>query len=384
MKNEKGNIKKWIYWFTFALAVIIVFNVLSNISYVTSWIGELIKVLMPFGIGLLIAYILFLPCKKIEEIYKRTKKNNKRRKKDNFTYRHARGLSVITTYIIALLIIVILINVIMPSVIESLTELLNNLPGYYNTAIDRINELPEDNILKSKPVLELIDSIKKIDLTSLININRIQEYLQGVVSAVSTVFNAFVAVAVSVYILLQRRTLVNFWSKVVRAFTKNETYIKIRKYFYKANDIFFKFLTSQILDSFIVGILVSIVMSIIGVKYSVLLGFMIGLFNLIPFFGAIVAVIIAIIITLFTGGLGQTLLMAVIVIILQQIDANIINPKIVGSSLKISQIVVLFAVTLGGAYFGVLGMFLAVPVFTVFKVILEDFVNDRLKKDKDI
>ena len=384
MKNEKGNIKKWIYWFTFALAVIIVFNVLSNISYVTSWIGELIKVLMPFGIGLLIAYILFLPCKKIEEIYKRTKKNNKRRKKDNFIYRHARGLSVITTYIIALLIIVILINVIMPSVIESLTELLNNLPGYYNTAIDRINELPEDNILKSKPVLELIDSIKKIDLTSLININRIQEYLQGVVSAVSTVFNAFVAVAVSVYILLQRRTLVNFWSKVVRAFTKNETYIKIRKYFYKANDIFFKFLTSQILDSFIVGILVSIVMSIIGVKYSVLLGFMIGLFNLIPFFGAIVAVIIAIIITLFTGGLGQTLLMAVIVIILQQIDANIINPKIVGSSFKISQIVVLFAVTLGGAYFGVLGMFLAVPVFTVFKVILEDFVNDRLKKDKDI
>ena len=111
-----------------------------------------------------------------------------------------------------------------------------------------------------------------------------------------------------------------------------------------------------------------------------LLGFMIGLFNLIPYFGAIIAVVIAIIITLFTGGLGQTILMAVVVIILQQIDANIINPKIVGSSLKISQIVVLLAVTLGGAYFGVLGMFLSVPMFTVFKVILEDFVNDKLKK----
>lgn len=373
MKEEKNNIKKWIYWFTFAVAVIIVFNVLSNISNVTTWIGEFIKILMPFGIGLLIAYILYLPCRKVESIYKKAKKKR-------FVYKHARGLSIVTIYIIVLIIIIILLNVIMPAVIESLTDLLNNLPGYYNTAIERINSLPEDNILKSEPVLELINSIREIDLTSLINIDRIQEYVQGVISAVGTIFNIFIAVVVSVYILAQRRQLVDFWAKVVRAFTKKDTYLKIRNYFNKANEIFFSFLTSQILDSLLVGVLVSIAMSIIGVKYSVLLGFMIGLFNLIPYFGAIIAVVIAIIITLFTGGLGQTILMAVVVIILQQIDANIINPKIVGSSLKISQIVVLLAVTLGGAYFGVLGMFLAVPMFTVFKVILEDFVNDKLKK----
>ena len=373
MKEEKGIIKKWIYWFTFSVAVIIIFNVLSNITNVTNWIGELLKILMPFGIGLLIAYILYLPCRKMESIFRKTKKKR-------FIHKHARSLSIVAVYVIALIIIIILLNVIMPAVIESLTDLLNNLPGYYNAAIEQINSLPENKILKSEQVVELINSIKEIDLTSLINLNKIQEYVQGVISAVGTIFNIFVSFVVSVYILVQRRQLVDFWSKVVRAFAKKNTYLKIRKYFYKANDIFFTFLTSQIIDGIVIGILVSIAMTIIGVKYSVLLGFMIGLFNLIPYFGAIIAVVIAIIITLFTGGIGKTILMAIMVIILQQIDANIINPKIVGNSLKISQLVVLFAVTLGGAYFGVLGMFLAVPIFTVFKVILEDFVNDRLKK----
>lgn len=106
---------------------------------------------------------------------------------------------------------------------------------------------------------------------------------------------------------------------------------------------------------------------IMGIQYAVLLGFMIGLFNLIPYFGAIIAVIIAGIITIFTGGLDQAIWMVIIVTILQQIDANIINPKITGDSLKISPLLVIFAVTVGGAYFGVLGMFLAVPIATVIK-----------------
>ena len=159
-------------------------------------------------------------------------------------------------------------------------------------------------------------------------------------------------------------------------------YQKIRKYFNRGNEIFFKFLTSQILDAILVGILVSIAMTILKVKYAVLLGFLIGLFNLIPYFGAIVAVSIAIIVTILTGGFGKAVLMAVVVIILQQIDANIINPKIVGDSLKISPLLVIFAVTLGGAYFGVLGMFLAVPVIAVIKIILTDFIEYKNRTEE--
>ena len=153
---------------------------------------------------------------------------------------------------------------------------------------------------------------------------------------------------------------------------KEETCTKLGKYFRNGNEIFFKFLTSQMIDALIVGIVVSIAMLILNVKYAVLLGFLIGLFNLIPFFGAIIAVGIAIIVTLLTDGIGKAIAMAIVVIILQQIDANIINPKIVGNSLEISQLLVIFAVTIGGAYFGVLGMFLAVPVMTVIKMVIED------------
>ena len=125
-------------------------------------------------------------------------------------------------------------------------------------------------------------------------------------------------------------------------------------------------------------------MSIIGVKYSVLLGFMIGLFNIIPYFGAIVAVALSVLITVITGGLSQAIIMAIVVIILQQIDANIINPKIVGNSLKISPLLIIFAVTVGGAYFGFLGMFLAVPVAAVLKIVINDYVEFKLKEKYNV
>ena len=113
-----------------------------------------------------------------------------------------------------------------------------------------------------------------------------------------------------------------------------------------------------------------------------MLGFLIGLFNVIPYLGAIVAVLIASIITIFTGGLTQALIMLVAVIVLQQIDANIINPKILGTSLEISPILIIFSVTILGAYFGVLGMFLAVPIAAMIKVLLIDFIDDKNKSKK--
>lgn len=96
---------------------------------------------------------------------------------------------------------------------------------------------------------------------------------------------------------------------------------------------------------------------------------------MIPYFGAIIAVIIATIITFITGGGSQAVWMLIITTILQQIDANIINPKIVGESLKISPLLVIMAVTIGGAYFGVLGMFLAVPVVAIIKLLLSDYIE---------
>ena len=116
-------------------------------------------------------------------------------------------------------------------------------------------------------------------------------------------------------------------------------------------------------------------MSIMNVKYAVLLGTLIGVFNIIPYFGAIFGILFAIVITIFTGGFKSAAILAIVIVVLQQIDANIINPRIIGNNLHISPILVIFSVTVGGAYFGPLGMFLGVPILAIIKEIVLDFIN---------
>ena len=376
MNEVKRNFSKWMYWFLLAVAVILVYKFLDNFTAIGDAIGNFFSVIAPFLVGALIAYLLYIPASRIEKIFLKSKKKIIKKK--------ARGLSVLITFILAILVIILLVNVILPVVVESIVELVNNFQGYWNTAVNRLNNLPEDSILKSEKVTETIkqigENIQNIDLKQYINPEKITGYVKSALSVASGIFDVFVAIVVSIYILLQRGQILNFCGKLATAMFDEKTCSKIGQYVDSTNRIFFKFISSQLLDAVIVGILVTIAMSIIGVKYAVLLGFMIGLFNIIPYFGAIVAVIISILITIITGGLSQAIIMAIVVIILQQIDSNIINPKIIGNSLEISPLLVIFAVTVGGAYFGVLGMFLAVPVAAVLKIVINDWLEYKNKK----
>ena len=229
-------------------------------------------------------------------------------------------------------------------------------------------------------MLNIIVSVKNIDLKQFFNMNKLTEYAKGVINVAGKILDFFVAIIVSVYLLLQRREILEFIKKLGKAIFKENTYRNFGKYFDRTNNIFFNFLAGQLLDGIVVAIITAIAMSIMGVKYAVLLGVMIGIFNLIPYFGAIIAVVIATLITLLTGGIWQAVLMAIVVTILQQIDANIINPKILGNSLKISPLLVIFAVSLGGAYFGFWGMFLSVPVIAVLKLLITDYIEYKNKE----
>ena len=249
--------------------------------------------------------------------------------------------------------------------------------------MNKYSELPEDSVIKNNIIDEVTKMIQNINIRQYFEINKIIEYLMGALNAVTSIFEVFVAIIVSIYILLERTQIINFIKKFINAIFKENTYKNIDKYFNNSNEIFFKFIASQFLDAIIVGILVTIALSIMGVKYAPLLGFFIGLFNMIPYFGAIIAVGISVLITAITGGISQAIWMLIVVIILQQIDANIINPKIVGKSLEISPLLVILAVTIGGAYFGILGMFLAVPIIAVLKIFVEDYVNFKLKSKKE-
>lgn len=376
MNEIKKNLSKWMYYFLLGTAIIIVYKFFDNFTAIGGVIGKFFNVIAPFMAGALLAYLLYIPASRIEKMFSKSKRKLIKKK--------SRGLSVFITYVLAILVIILLVNVILPVVIDSIIELVNNFQGYWNTAIEKLNALPEDSILKSQQVEEAIksigDAIQNIDFKQYVSTERITGYIKSVLGVASGIFDVFVSIVVSVYILLQRDQIYGFFNKLTMVMFDKKTCDKIGEYIDSTNKIFFKFISSQVIDGIIVGILVTIAMSIIGVKYAVLLGFMIGLFNVIPYFGAIIAVAISILITLITGGISQTLIMAIVVIVLQQIDSNIINPKIIGNSLEISPLLVIFAVTVGGAYFGVLGMFLAVPVAAVLKILINDWLEFKNNK----
>ena len=353
MSEIRNHFKKWIYWFLLGVAIIIVYKALDNFGDVVDVIGKFFGIISPFFVGIFIAYLLYIPCKKMEEAYKKSKRK--------LIKKNARGMSIISIYFIIAILIIILVSVILPVVIESIKDLVNNIQGYFEIAINNYNNLPSDSMLKGDWAQDVITNIQNINIKQYFNLDMIVQYAIGAVNAVTSIFDIFVAVIVSVYILSERDEILGFLKKFACAIFKDRTYKNIDKYFNNSNEIFFKFIASQFLDAIVVGILVTIAMTIMGIKYAPLLGF-------------------------FIGRLTQAIWMLIVVIILQQIDANIINPKIVGQSLKVSPLLVIFAITVGGAYFGMLGMFLAVPVSAVVRILVEDYVDfklaEKIKKKK--
>ncbi|MCI8636651.1 MAG: AI-2E family transporter [Clostridia bacterium] len=374
MNEIKNRGKKWIFWFALGVALIMVFKALDNFADVMGVVGTFFDIITPFLVGIFISYLLYVPCKKIEQTYSKSKLKG--------IHKKSRMLSILTVYLIILLLLIILINFILPVVLESVMDFVNNIQTYYEIAITNYNNLPDDNILKSEIVNDTIQNIQNLDIKQYFQLEKIMSYVISAIDAVTGIFDVFVAVIVSIYILAERTQIIRFIKKLVEAIVKEKTYKNIDKYFNSSNQIFFKFIASQFLDAIIVGIMVTIAMSIMGIRYAPLLGFLIGLFNMIPYVGAIIAVGISALITLITGGLSQAIWMLIVVIILQQIDANIINPRIIGQSLKISPLLVIFAITVGGAYFGILGMFLAVPAIAVIRIVIEDYIDYKIAVKK--
>ncbi len=374
---NKFNDKKWMYWFTLAVAIILVYNLFDNIEGVSAFFGRLGDILSPFFGGILIAYILYMPVKKFESIFTKSKMKLIRKK--------SRGLSIITVFLIIISLIVIASNIIFPILTESITDFALNFETYYKEALSSYEKLPSDSILKSEEIQNVVDEIQNINIFEYINFDNVMKYAQDAINAVTGIVDIFIAIIVSIFILLQRTRIIGAIKRLINAIFEERTYKNLNKIFNNSNQVFFRFLAGQFLDAIVVGILTTIVMTIMGVEYAPLLGFLIGIFNMIPYVGAIIAVALSALITIVTGGLSQAVWMLIVVTIVQQIDANIINPKIIGNSLKISPLVVIFAITVGGAYFGILGMFLSVPVCAVFLIIIDDYIEYKnlLKKQKE-
>ena len=365
MKTEKiMGTKRWIYWVSIGTILIIIYKFFDNFTGIGKWIANLFGVLAPFLVAILISYILYKPGAKIE---KKLKKKIK----------HSRGLSIFIVYAIVFIFLFFILKFIIPVVINSIVDLVNNIQSYYNSIAT--NEIGESwaPFIKDNIIRPLVEYIQGLDFKYMLTPDKMLEYLSSAIGVVKTMFSFFIAIICSIYILDERERIVESINKFAKASMSEKGYRKFNRYFTSGNTIFFGFISSQFIDAIVVAILASITLLILKVKYAVLLGFVIGLFNLIPYFGAIVAIGIAGIITILTGGWKQALIMCIVVTIVQQLDANIINPRITGSKLNVSPLLIIFSVTIGGAYFGVIGMFLAVPVAVLIKLMVSDYIRNK-------
>lgn len=374
MREEiKNHKRQLIFLITVGIVLIVSYKALDSLGYIGMCISNFFKVISPFLVGLFMAYLLYIPERKIEEIFSNFKWN--------FIRKSKRKLGILLTYIIFIVLIVIIINFIVPILSESVNELISNTQSYYNKAIETYSNLPDDSIFKTEQIYTTLKELQNFDFKQYVSIDKITVYLKSVVGLARGIFDVFVAIVVSIYILSERDDIFAFFKRLSKAVFNEKINKYIENYFYKSNGVFFKFISSQFIDAIIVGILAVISLKIIGVKYSSLLGFTIGLFNMIPYFGAIIAIAFAAIITLITAGISKAILLLVVIVVLQQIDANIINPKIIGDSLKISPLIVILSVTVGGAYWGIVGMFLSVPIAAVLKILVNDYIESKIEKE---
>ena len=348
---------KWMPAFIFAVFAIVFYKTLDNFSEITEWISGFLRLLSPFLLGILIVYFLYIPCERLEKLYKKSIRN--------FIVKRARKLSVFSVYSALILIIALIMTFIIPILIKSLIEFAGSVPGYYKYIMDKF----PDNVI--------LNNFDMSNFYHLLDPNRLEQLGKSIMVFTSGVFKFVLSMIVSLYILLDRENIFNFFSKLSNVVFKEKVQNQLKKYLRQINKVIFAFILGKSIDSVINTVVVTSILLIFNVKYAFLLGILCGIANFIPYLGSLVAVAFVIVIALLTGGITKAITILIPLIIFQQLDGNFIEPKIMGKTLKINPLLVIFSVIAGGAYFGVTGMFLAVPVVTILKQILLEYIDSR-------
>lgn len=360
----------WIAAFLFVAAVIVFYKTVDSIPTLFRSLSFLTEILRPFVIGFAVAFILYAPTNKLEGLIERAKFSK--------VAKLARPLSIAAVYLSLVLVIVIVLSVVLPKLVGSINNLSKALPGYFETAKDFIDaHLDEEGKLLGFDVKSILNNFTPEKILSYFNTGALASYADGVFKFGSAVVDFFIALVVSVYMLLGRESLLNALSRVFSLLIPRRAMEGLKSYLHRICEIFYNFLYSQCLDALIVSILTSIAFTIIGVPYSILFGFMMGLFNLIPYFGAIIGGALTVLVTALTGHLITALIAAITIIVIQQIDGNLIQPRIVGNTVGIRPIYVLFAITVGSGLFGIWGMLLGVPIIAVIRMLILDLIAYR-------
>ncbi|ACD24222.1 AI-2E family transporter [Clostridium botulinum] len=366
--NEKYNTIS-MYSFIVVSAIIVFYLSIAEFGSLLGKISGIIVILQPFIIGFSIAYILNFILKFYE------KKLNKYSK-----LKAKRGLGLVLTYITAMLLVGLFIQFVLPQLIQSIIGLVNDVPKFINESTKFINKLMLDlNI--SEEYLPLINNNFNEFINYIIKIatNLLPVLGSFVTKIASSIWNIVLGVIISIYLLIDKEKFCAMSKKVTYAIFFKNAAEKIIEITHRSNDTFGKFLMGKILDSFIIGILTFVILTIFRIPYAILISVIVGITNIIPFFGPFIGAIPSVIIILFVSPI-KALWFLLIILVIQQIDGNIIGPKILGDSIGISAFWILFSILFAGKFLGLIGMIIGVPLFAVVYSIIKEIVEANLKK----
>lgn len=364
---------RWKETFWFVISIIVVYKVVINITPIWESFRGFLSLMTPFILGFVIAYFLNVPCKRLENLFSRLDQP--------FFKKRARALGIAAAYIILIVCISVIFSYLIPIITRSILDLAAHIPIYYNMVVYFIMSLERDGLFAWIDLEAILTSISVQELMSRLTagLGSVGEYAMVMTTGI---FRFVIGFIVSIYMLLQKDSLLALADRVARMLIKEGSLSTLKMYMWESNEIFYKFIYAQFLDACILGLLATILLALIGVPYAIMFGFLLLACNMIPYFGSLVGTAITVIITLFTSGLNIALTALVALFILQQIDGNIIGPRLMGESLDLSPIWIIMSLTIGGAYFGVVGMFLSVPVAALLKLIFVNLMEAQEAKAK--
>lgn len=380
--------KKYLHWgvtaFFVLAATIVFYYILFHTTKFFQIFSSICKTCAPIIVGLVMAYLLTPICTFFEHyflfpLYDFCKIDSSSRK----TRKRIRGLAILLTMFVVIYLLYIFFSIVLKEVISSIQSIILQFPIYVNNLEKWIVSLLSNN--KEIEVIandllrtysnELNDWLNNSVLPQ-INII-VKEVSLSLISVVKGLWNIIIGLIVSVYVLLSKEQFAGQSKKIIYAFFSKKTANELISDARYANKTFGSFISGKIIDSIIIGFLCFFLMRILELNYPVLISVIIGVTNIIPFFGPFIGAVPSVLIILLINPLNG-LKFLLLVILLQTFDGNILGPKILGDSTGLSSFWVIFSITLFGAYFGVLGMAIGVPIFALIYAAFKRKVNRNL------
>lgn len=374
MVFKKKNLKDYILLITYAVCLLMA---LVNIKYIWNGLGILVDIAMPLLIGIAIAFVLNIPMSFFERyVFKFMDRIRGRRLRE----KGKRAAAIVLTFIFIGLLITGVVTFVIPQLQKSVEMLITKFPGYvasFNLWVNQVLEwlhLPENawNQLSS----QWQDLFPKISSGL---IGAMPEIVNTTVSITQGVFNFLMGFIISVYMLADKERLLALKDKLMYAYIPDKARAFIHEVGHTANQTFHGFIAGQITEAFILGTLCAAGLAILRVPYALLIGVLVGVTSIIPIFGAFLGAVPSGLILLVVKPV-YCLIFIIYIICLQQVESNVIYPKVVGTSVGISGLWVLIGMLLGGSFFGFTGMILGIPGFAVLYSVVRTLTNDRIAR----